>query len=146
MQHGMYTTSLQTFVSQHQPPSCYSSWVCKLLLVGDAASQLAQQMAQELELLAQVVEATPDDVITRPGEGIGIYSPGHKHLAEIGLLVNCADVFSRLPEAGWGSDNWPAACTGNHQWPGTSDIRGLGGTRYIIDTQYQLMLMGCEGV
>jgi hypothetical protein len=110
MQHGMYTTSLQTFVSQHQPPSCYSSWVCKLLLVGDAASQLEQQMAQELQLLAQVVEATPDDVITRPGEGIGIYSPGHKHLAEIGLLVSGVNVLWWIPKGGRSCANWPAAC------------------------------------
>jgi hypothetical protein len=54
---------------------------------GDKAKRFEQQMSQELQLLAQVVDATPDDVITRPGEGIGIYSPGHKHLAEIGLLV-----------------------------------------------------------
>lgn len=45
-------------------------------------------MGQELQLLSQVVDATPDDVITRPGEGIGVYSPGHKHLAEISLLVS----------------------------------------------------------
>jgi hypothetical protein len=44
-------------------------------------------MSQELQLLAQVVDATPDDVITRPGEGIGVFSPGHKHLAQIELLV-----------------------------------------------------------
>jgi hypothetical protein len=51
-------------------------------------------MAQELQLLARVVDATPDDVVTRPGEGIGVYSPGHKHLAQIELLVRNAMDFT----------------------------------------------------
>lgn len=44
-------------------------------------------MRQEVELLAQVAERTPEDTITRPGEGIGVYSPGYKHLTDIELLV-----------------------------------------------------------
>lgn len=69
------------------------------MAAGDDAQQLEQQMRQELQLLSQVVEATPDDVITRPGEGIGVYSPGHKHLAEIELLVGDTAVFDIMP--GW---------------------------------------------
>lgn len=44
-------------------------------------------MHREVELLAQVAANTPADAITRPGEGIGVYSPGYKHLTDIELLV-----------------------------------------------------------
>lgn len=54
---------------------------------GDAARQAEQQMEQEIELLSQAVNNTPDDVITRPGEGLGVPSPGFKHLAQMELLV-----------------------------------------------------------
>lgn len=44
-------------------------------------------MDLELQQLLQAVSALPNDVKTRPGEGLGVPSPGYKHLAQIQLLV-----------------------------------------------------------
>jgi len=55
---------------------------------GEAAQQLEQQMQQEVELLSQAVNNTPDDVKTRPGEGLGVPSPGFKHLGQMEVLVS----------------------------------------------------------
>lgn len=57
---------------------------------GDAAKQAEQQMGQEVDRLTQIVTDMPDDVITRPGEGLGVYSIGYKHLSTIELLVRSA--------------------------------------------------------
>lgn len=45
-------------------------------------------MQQEVELLSQAVNNTPDDVKTRPGEGLGVPSPGFKHLGQMEVLVS----------------------------------------------------------
>lgn len=47
-------------------------------------------MGQEVDRLAQIVTDMPEDVITRPGEGLGVYSIGYKHLSNIELLVRSA--------------------------------------------------------
>jgi hypothetical protein len=53
----------------------------------------------ELSSMKQAVAATPADPITRPGEGIGIYSPGFRALGEIGELVSESVGESPPPEA-----------------------------------------------
>lgn len=45
-------------------------------------------MDQEIKQLDQVVKATPDDVKTRPGEGLGVPSPGFKNLGQMEVLVS----------------------------------------------------------
>lgn len=55
---------------------------------GVARDALEADMAQELSLLKQVVSDTPPDPLTKPGEGIGIYSPGYKRLGDIEVLVS----------------------------------------------------------
>jgi hypothetical protein len=45
-------------------------------------------MAAEVSRLASAVLRTQRDPITRPGEGIGIYSSGFKRLGKIALLVS----------------------------------------------------------
>jgi len=51
-------------------------------------ADLVSQVQAELSSMKQAVAATPADPITRPGDGIGIYSPGFKALGEIGELVS----------------------------------------------------------
>ena len=72
------------------------SLLLRLLTVGrragDAARQLEQRMQQEVSLLSSAVSALPDDVVTRPGEGLGVPSPGFKHLAQMELLVRLGAV------------------------------------------------------
>lgn len=52
-----------------------------------ARTDLSRRLQDELALLAQAVEDTPADPITKPGDGIGIYSTGFKTLGQIELLV-----------------------------------------------------------
>jgi hypothetical protein len=47
-------------------------------------------MRSELAGLDTAVAATPRDPLTRPGDGIGIYSPGFKRLGQIEQLVRPA--------------------------------------------------------
>eukprot|EP00879_Flechtneria_rotunda_P002107 GHRR01002288.1.p1 GENE.GHRR01002288.1~~GHRR01002288.1.p1 ORF type:complete len:734 (+),score=249.35 GHRR01002288.1:60-2261(+) len=53
---------------------------------GPSKAFLTQQMQGEVSLLKQAVQQTPQDPITQPGDGIGIYSPGFKRLGQIELL------------------------------------------------------------
>jgi hypothetical protein len=59
-----------------------------LTRTGDEAKQYEQQMGQEIKSLEQVVKGTPADVKTRPGEGLGVPSPGFKHLGQMEVLVS----------------------------------------------------------
>jgi hypothetical protein len=59
-----------------------------MYLAGDEAKQHEQQMDAEIKQLEQVVQATPADVKTRPGEGLGVPSPGFKHLGQMEVLVS----------------------------------------------------------
>jgi hypothetical protein len=45
-------------------------------------------MVREIDLLAQAVSSTPHDVKTRPGEGLGVPSPGFKALGREEVLVS----------------------------------------------------------
>jgi hypothetical protein len=61
-----------------------------LLLAAAARASLQQQMRDELAGLDAAVAATPVDPLTKPGDGIGIYSPGFKRLGQIEQLVRPA--------------------------------------------------------
>eukprot|EP00775_Hariotina_reticulata_P010681 gene10681-10840_t len=50
-------------------------------------ADLEAQVQAELSSMQQAVAATPADPITKPGEGLGVFSPGFKALGEIGQLV-----------------------------------------------------------
>lgn len=55
---------------------------------GDARQQAESSLAVELQALSAAVEATPADVVTRPGEGLGVPAPGFKALGRMELLVS----------------------------------------------------------
>jgi hypothetical protein len=63
----------------HTPP---------ILHTGDARQQHEASLAAELQALSAAVDATPRDVVTRPGEGLGVPSPGFKALGRMELLVS----------------------------------------------------------
>eukprot|EP00878_Enallax_costatus_P010043 GHUV01010482.1.p1 GENE.GHUV01010482.1~~GHUV01010482.1.p1 ORF type:complete len:611 (+),score=181.63 GHUV01010482.1:1052-2884(+) len=54
---------------------------------GATRSSHTDQMQSELHALQSAVSALPDDPQTRPGDGIGIYSPGFRRLGQIQLLT-----------------------------------------------------------
>lgn len=59
---------------------------------GDARQQHEASLAAELQALSAAVDATPRDVVTRPGEGLGVPSPGFKALGRMELLAARARV------------------------------------------------------
>lgn len=94
MEH-MHTVLVQS----GSPLSGYGSGYCKSATVcvppththhtGDARQQHEASLAAELQALSAAVDATPPDVVTRPGEGLGVPSPGFKALGRMELLVSC---------------------------------------------------------
>ena len=50
---------------------------------GPSRNRLEAELNHELALLRQAVSDTAADPLTKPGEGIGIYSPGYKRLGQI---------------------------------------------------------------
>ncbi|KAF8058948.1 hypothetical protein HT031_005516 [Scenedesmus sp. PABB004] len=54
---------------------------------GAARDALERELAAEARALAAAVAATPPDPVTRPGPGLGIYSPGFNALGRIELQV-----------------------------------------------------------
>lgn len=69
---------------QPAPTACVVAALC---FPGDTKSSHSNQLQSELSALQSAVSALPDDPHTRPGDGIGIYSPGFRRLGQIQVLV-----------------------------------------------------------